>query len=30
MDSPWPPEGNWAVGTPEQVSTAVKIILGKC
>lgn len=30
MDSPWPPEGNWAVGTPEQVSTAVKIILAKC
>jgi pimeloyl-ACP methyl ester carboxylesterase len=30
MDSPWPPEGNWAVGTPEQVSAAVKIILGKC
>ncbi len=30
MDSPWPPEGNWAVGTPEQVSTAVRIILAKC
>ncbi|MDP1911896.1 alpha/beta fold hydrolase [Brevundimonas sp.] len=30
MDSPWPPEGNWAVGTPEQVSAAVKIILAKC
>ncbi|RZJ05262.1 MAG: alpha/beta hydrolase [Brevundimonas sp.] len=30
MDSPWPPEGNWAVGTPEQVSTAVKLILSKC
>ena len=30
MDSPWPPEGNWAVGTPEQVSTAVGIILAKC
>ena len=30
MDSPWPPEGNWAVGTPEQVSTAVKVILDKC
>lgn len=30
MDSPWPPEGNWAVGTPEQVSSAVKIILAKC
>ena len=30
MDSPWPPEGNWAVHTPEQVSTAVKIILAKC
>jgi pimeloyl-ACP methyl ester carboxylesterase len=30
MDSPWPPEGNWAVGTPEQVSTAVGVILAKC
>ena len=30
MDSPWPPEGNWAVHTPEQVSTAVQIILSKC
>lgn len=30
MDSPWPPEGNWAVGTPEQVSAAVGIILAKC
>ena len=30
MDSPWPPEGNWAVGTPEQVSAAVRIILAKC
>jgi len=30
MDSPWPPEGNWAVGTPEQVSTAVRLILSKC
>ncbi|MGV8928775.1 MAG: alpha/beta hydrolase [Brevundimonas sp.] len=30
MDSPWPPEGNWAVGTPEQVSSAVRIILAKC
>lgn len=30
MDSPWPPEGNWAVHTPEQVSTAVRTILGKC
>lgn len=30
MDSPWPPEGNWAVGTPEQVSTAVRLILAKC
>ncbi|AQR62850.1 alpha/beta hydrolase [Brevundimonas sp. LM2] len=30
MDSPWPPEGNWAVHTPEQVATAVRIILGKC
>lgn len=30
MDSPWPPEGNWAVHTPEQVSAAVKIILAKC
>ncbi|WP_292259494.1 alpha/beta hydrolase [Brevundimonas sp.] len=30
MDSPWPPEGNWAVGTPEQVSTAVRLILNKC
>lgn len=30
MDSPWPPEGNWAVGTPEQVSAAVKILLAKC
>jgi pimeloyl-ACP methyl ester carboxylesterase len=30
MDSPWPPEGNWAVHTPEQVSTAVRIILEKC
>lgn len=30
MDSPWPPEGNWAVHTPEQVSTAVRIILAKC
>lgn len=30
MDSPWPPEGNWAVHTPEQVSTAVQIILAKC
>src|SRR5690606_10970768 len=29
MDSPWPPEGNWAVGTPEQVSTAVRLILTK-
>ncbi|WP_426025500.1 alpha/beta hydrolase [Brevundimonas sp. TSRC1-1] len=30
MDSPWPPEGNWAVGTPEQVSTAVRLVLAKC
>lgn len=30
MQSPWPPEGNWAVGTPEQVSTAVGIVLAKC
>lgn len=30
MDSPWPPEGNWAVGTPEQVSAAVRLILTKC
>lgn len=30
MDSPWPPEGNWAVGTPEQVSAAVRLILSKC
>jgi len=30
MDSPWPPEGNWAVHTPEQVSAAVRIILAKC
>ncbi|WP_313013666.1 alpha/beta hydrolase [Brevundimonas sp.] len=30
MDSPWPPEGNWAVGTPEQVSAAVRLILAKC
>lgn len=30
MDSPWPPEGAWAVGTPEQVSAAVRIILAKC
>ena len=30
MDSPWPPEGNWAVGTPEQVSAAVRVILSKC
>ena len=30
MDSPWPPQGNWAVGTPEQVSAAVGIILAKC
>jgi len=30
MDSPWPPEGNWAVGTPENVSSAVRLILSKC
>ena len=30
MDSPWPPEGAWAVGTPEQVSAAVRLILIKC
>lgn len=30
QDSPWPPEGGWAAGTPEQVSAAVAIVLKKC
>lgn len=30
QDSPWPPEGGWAAGTPEQVSAAVALVLRKC
>lgn len=30
QDSPWPPEGGWAAGTPEQVSVAVAVVLRKC
>lgn len=30
MDSPWPPEGNWVVGAPQQLSETVRIVLAKC
>lgn len=30
LDSPWPPEANWAQGGPQMVSDAVALVVAKC
>jgi pimeloyl-ACP methyl ester carboxylesterase len=30
LDSPWPPEANWAQGGPQLVSDAVRLVISKC
>ncbi|MDB5471966.1 MAG: hypothetical protein JWR84_3526 [Caulobacter sp.] len=30
LDSPWPPEANWAEGGPQLVSDAVRLVMAKC
>lgn len=30
LDSPWPPEANWAQGGPQLVSDAVRLVMSKC
>jgi pimeloyl-ACP methyl ester carboxylesterase len=30
LDSPWPPEAQWAVGGPQMVSDAVRLVISKC